>query len=479
MLIIILFINSTIVWGQIKNSSFEISNDSIDYLPQNWKTKKIDSYEISLDKKIKQEGLNSLRIKSSEKDLTVFMPFSQIIEVKVDKLKKIAITFYAKTDNVLGNANVWCQILNKDNKMIGFNSLTSQNIFINGTNDWKRYSLVITITSDCKKIGFGGLLSGFGTVWFDNFHIEDVIAKTKHPSRKVKKYVHNFCSIIKNNSVYSDSLSWNTIDQEINYLTMGMTTIQDTQPVLEYLLSKLREKGDCHSFLLEKVEAEKLKSNIIDERQPIARMLENNIGYINIPGFVSLNDTISIRFANKIQFLIKELDAKNEIKGWAIDLRENTGGNMFPMIIGLGPLINNGTLGHFINPKNRLSEKWYYQDGACGQGNKVWGKIKEPYYTKKNNLKIAILIGPNTGSSGEMLAISFIGKANAKLFGQPSAGLTTANLEFNLSDGKCLILATGFVSDRNNKIYLGKITPDVLVSDKDDVIKVAELWLSE
>ncbi len=72
---------------------------------------------------------------------------------------------------------------------------------------------------------------------------------------------------------------------------------------------------------------------------------------------------------------IAEQDSKN-LLGWIVDLRWNSGGNMWPMIAGIGPLLGNGTYGYFID-ENESS--WGYQNGASViNGNPVVA-ISSPY----------------------------------------------------------------------------------------------------
>ena len=92
------------------------------------------------------------------------------------------------------------------------------------------------------------------------------------------------------------------------------------------------------------------------------------------------------------------------------------------------------------------------------------------------------MIGEETSSSGEMTTISFIGKNNTKLFGQPSGGYTTANQGFKLSDGSYIYLATSYTADRNSKKYLSKIIPDIIVQNDnsfDNCLETASKWLLE
>ena len=90
------------------------------------------------------------------------------------------------------------------------------------------------------------------------------------------------------------------------------------------------------------------------------QILKTQIGYIKISGF-SYTDSLCNAFALRLQQIIKEID-NNNLKGWIIDLRNNTGGNMWPMLLGIGPIIGDGTAGYFVNDKKDFMA-WGYSDG--------------------------------------------------------------------------------------------------------------------
>jgi carboxyl-terminal processing protease len=110
-------------------------------------------------------------------------------------------------------------------------------------------------------------------------------------------------------------------------------------------------------------------------------------------------------------------------------------------------------------------------------------KLNAAYSLKNKNTKIAVLIGGHTASSGEMTAVSFIGKQNAKLFGQESEGYLTINNTLPLSNGAMLNLATGYIADRNKMLHQYKLTPDVVItadaanSNDDATLDAAKKWL--
>jgi len=330
---IILLLNASTLFGQITNPGFEIQNDSIATQPGQWRFKNVEGYKASTDSNIKFEGQKSLKIESTDGSLNKFMPFSQIVELNVSQLKKVAITAYIKTEDIVGSATIWCQIWDKDKNQIGFNSLQVQKVMIDKTNDWKKYSLEMVVNTNCKKLFFGGLLGGKGTVWFDQFSIEEVNSSSVPPSKKAKKQIDKFCKIIKENSIVSDSLNWEEMNKEIALMSSNMKTKSDARPVLAYVLNKLKEKGDFHSFLMDPNISRSNGNEKYEAPQPESKILDGEIGYISVPGFLG-SYTECYQFANKIQQLIRQLDSANQIKGWIVDLRNNTGGNMYPMISG-------------------------------------------------------------------------------------------------------------------------------------------------
>ena len=153
---------------------------------------------------------------------------------------------------------------------------------------------------------------------------------------------------------------------------------------------------------------------------------------------------------------------------------------MEPMIAGLGPLFSSEKLGALIDV-NGISNSWYYKDGRYyGDDYKGWTVLKP--FKPSSDLPIAVLIGNQTGSSGEIVTISFIGNSNTKSFGQPTWGLTTGNGSFELKDGSQIFLASTVMSDRNGKLYTSSITPDYMIEDfltteNDEVIDAAKTWI--
>jgi carboxyl-terminal processing protease len=115
-------------------------------------------------------------------------------------------------------------------------------------------------------------------------------------------------------------------------------------------------------------------------------------------------------------------------------------------------------------------------------------EIKQPPFVFAELPWAAVLVDRATGSSGEVMAISFSGRARHRSFGEHTAGLTTSNSPHPLPDGALLILCEGWESDRTGKRYSDGLNPDVTVvaaetrpseEEKDPTLQAAKEWLTQ
>lgn len=294
-------------------------------------------------------------------------------------------------------------------------------------------------------------------------------------SAEVTKYITEITTIIKNNSLVSPKIDWAEYEKEIAELSRNMNSIDSCKPVLRYIIKTLQKNGDHHSFFIDKPGVAKLTKGLYQPKVVEARLLNLNTGYIKVPPLRSFNEQLNRTFRDTIQQLIKKLDTENEITAWVVDLRGNTGGNMWPMVAGLNALIKDGIAGYWVRTNNKR-DKWY----SNGRNFMGTGKF---YKIKTLSAPIAVLIDSSTASSGEMTAISFIGLRNVKTFGQPSAGYTTSNGTYRFSSGVILQLANAYAADRKKHIYKERIYPNIHVKENtktaDDTVEAALEWVTK
>ena len=188
-------------------------------------------------------------------------------------------------------------------------------------------------------------------------------------------------------------------------------------------------------------------------------MFDKNIGYISVPWFSSTDPRLTVQLADSLQSCIRQLAAKGATR-WIVDLRKNRGGNCWPMLAGIAPLTGDGVLGHFVKMGGQ-QKAFHYSDGSVVYNSEVKCRASRPVeLLPAQRTHIAVLTSHQTSSSGEIVAIAFRGLPHARSIGMPTAGFTTGNTTFQLTDGSTLVLTICRESDRTGKIYDGKIMPD-------------------
>jgi carboxyl-terminal processing protease len=309
-------------------------------------------------------------------------------------------------------------------------------------------------------------------------------------------YLTNVLGIIRAQAMKSGDVDWKAVRTKSFQLAAGAKTTADTYPAINYALSQL---GDQHSFLVDRNGAPTLARGDAKKQfmqinrvapSDVIEVGDKKIGFIVIGSFAGERESPAAQnYAKALKDKLGQI-AQQHPAGWIVDLRGNGGGNMWPMIGGVGPLMGSGTLGYFIY--SRVSIPWYYSNGEAGTVNALgWKdvafKIKSGGSDTSFSAPVAVLLDGSTASSGEAVAISFKGRPDTRFFGQHSCGLSTSNESIKLADGAMLYLTTSTEADRNRTVYNSGITPDVTVQDnnlpsgdKDDpTIRASLQWLSE
>lgn len=274
-------------------------------------------------------------------------------------------------------------------------------------------------------------------------------------------------SLMKKFYYKKDSVQWEALVTAARTRLSNSTDCQGAQDALQWCFNEMQEK---HSFILPAAKAAVYNGNVNSstESPPLSKLIgplrhelaEKDIAYIDVPWISTADKKLCVAFADSLQQVIASYDQQGITK-WIIDLRNNTGGNCWPMLAGLGPLLGNGVYGYFISDSEKIP--FSYENGAMMQGRHARCAATMPYSLVNERNTIVVLTGPNTASAGEIVALAFKGMNDVFIYGEPTAGLTTANATYNLSDGSVLVLTVCKEADRNGRIQEGKIQPDKLI----------------
>src|SRR5690606_21795661 len=146
----------------------------------------------------------------------------------------------------------------------------------------------------------------------------------------------------------------------------------------------LFDKGDMHSFFRTPTQIQNRKNRDSATIFSTSRYLGDNIGYVQLPAFSSYNQETIRKYANTIRNQIQVLDTTYNISSWVVDLRNNGGGNMWPMLAGLNSLQEDGVTGYFLSNK-KIKSAWNIKNGKINYTNLTVNNYK----IKRENAKIA------------------------------------------------------------------------------------------
>ncbi len=402
----------------------------------------------------------------------------------LEEIDIVTLTATVRSENVEGKgAGINLNLYDADGQLLAFKDMGGfySVEWITGTTMWKEYSISLVCPVGTARIAIGAILFGKGEVWYKNFKVVVTPVRNRRASKLATEYIGAACDTIKKHSLIRDSFDIRKIQPTALRIAGNAKKYSDCYLAVSYLLESLREYGDYHSFFMKAPEVENWKNtgSAISKIQFATHKLIDGFGYVNVPPFHGGNPQSMLAYADSLQSAIRQLDNVG-IKGWLIDLRENTGGNMEPMLAGLGPLFSSDKLGSLVDVENNRNA-WYYKDGRYYTDDDEGWSVSDPV-TLLSPLPIAVMTSSSVGSSGEIVVISFIGNARTKSFGQPTMGLTTGNGSFEMPDGSQLFLASTIMADRNDKPYTSSILPDVqidkMIVDKVDVVlQHAIAWL--
>lgn len=196
--------------------------------------------------------------------------------------------------------------------------------------------------------------------------------------------------------------------------------------------------------------------------------LDGGIAYLRLPGMMPLDQRAIDSLATALREAICALGQPRPT-GWIIDLRLNLGGNIYPMLTGLGELLGDGALLSTVRPGGVPGFRWTIEAGTLVLGGYRTSTAAPRCPGVRIGAPIAVLIGPVTMSSGQATAIAIAGDSLARLFGTRSAeGYATSNQSHPLPGGGVLNLSEEWFVDRSGRRIPGVVEPDEAVPGRPD-----------
>lgn len=131
-------------------------------------------YDVYLDSKVFHSGSASGSIRSKFPTGNNRLKSALIMQtIKADSYRnqRIRISAYVKAENVR-HASLWLRMDGEGMLVLGLDAMNNRTI--QGTSDWKRYSIVLDVPDKTQQIIFGASLKGDGQIWIDDIEFENV-----------------------------------------------------------------------------------------------------------------------------------------------------------------------------------------------------------------------------------------------------------------------------------------------------------------
>ena len=300
----------------------------------------------------------------------------------------------------------------------------------------------------------------------------------------------------------SAQVDWEDVEAEMGRLSEGAVDTADLLPAYQTLLSRL---GDGHSFLQAPAEVlaawrerhgdQPFVPDQPPRRQPTSAFVGRGpeepadlplpggavVRRVTLPAFAG-GGAAADAYADR---LFRQVAAgAGYACGYVVDLRGNTGGNIWPMLIGLSGLLGDGPQGLFRTADGQDISYALMQSGAAvitdgpnagvvlatAQG---WRPMPE-----LAGAPVAVLVDDGTASSGEGVALAFVGRPFTRSFGARTYGVASANEGYALSDGVSLVVTVALMRDPTGATHPDGYAPDEAVDPAGEApVQAALAWL--
>lgn len=278
--------------------------------------------------------------------------------------------------------------------------------------------------------------------------------------------------LLREQHINRDKADWEALRTQAEARLAGERA-QDAWPAIRFVIAGLGEK---HTFLIPAdVAAARRTGQRVGNAAPPPVVLPKSqlVGEdVGLVALKSVGQAAAKAYAVAAQDALAQM-GKARICRYIVDLRGNLGGNMYPMMYGLVPLLGQEPYGYFFQLSGaaipwRIEAYMHYQTGSGGFDRGLSWQRRAP---------VAVLIDRRTVSAGEDTAIAFKGRDKTRFFGENSGGYVTGNATHPLPSGAMLAISSVFLGDRNRVRYDDMVRPDEVTEPGDATLLAAVQWL--
>lgn len=290
----------------------------------------------------------------------------------------------------------------------------------------------------------------------------------------LKIHLDEALNIMKTHSIYAHQVDWEKAKLQAYNQAQNAT---NKEQLFTPIANVYRQLDDRHGWFQQYNDKIKLTdSSAIKRYTPelykawskgpkVITAMIGSVAYLRIPG-MNVYDQQQIDYAaNWLNDSIASLNARKP-KSWIIDLRLNSGGNITPMMAPLAAFFGDGFVSCYLDKNNQSVSVSEIKNGVFYNDSEHANLKKLPDNLQK--VRVAIILGPGTASSGEGVAYNFKARKNTKSFGSPTAGLANSTEGFLFNEKQSyFLLTTSMLGDKYRKPLAKQFIPDVEANGND------------
>ncbi|WP_258023879.1 S41 family peptidase [Streptomyces bambusae] len=301
-------------------------------------------------------------------------------------------------------------------------------------------------------------------------------------SADARSYLSQALDIMERNALLRHQVDWDLVRRLAFWQAQGARKPADVYDAIRFALQTV---GYGHSRLLEPEQVRDAAASVSSPQGPEGRSLGHHVGYLSLPAVQGTDSTYE-RYIRQGREAVKE-GGLSRACGWVVDVRGNHGGNMWPMLAVVGPVLGEGTVGMFVDA-DAMTYPWTIRDGVPHENGsrRTYGDSGLSAPAALPHVPVAVLTDGGTASAGEAVVVAFRGRPQTRSFGEATSGVPTGNTTHRLPDGALLVLTEAKDADRTGRSYDAAIPPDESVpavglrgTDADQGLRAAQNWLLE
>lgn len=314
------------------------------------------------------------------------------------------------------------------------------------------------------------LLAALGNaVWAPRLAAQD-----KPIAPDVKWHLQELINGLRQYRVARDEVDWKQVEAKTLAAAAGAQTIPEAFPAIRVALMEIKDPWAAYRAATgQSVTPEPFKCV---PTRTTAPAMPSSVGYLKVASIPSRGLRAEREAAVALRTAIKQGDDAGAT-AWIVDLRGHFMGSIPAAVMGVAPLMGDGTAFKMQYADN--SKSYNANESSIKINGQEMQMDVGRFALSHKKPRVAVLVDGGTAGVGELLTIAFLGKDDTRVFGVPTCGIPPIRLvPQKLKNGAEYTLSSMRVLDRLDRAYRGPIEPQERIDDEAALFTRAIAWVT-